>query len=264
MNHSLALNLTEEDAHLARESNRPKEELYRNLRAACESGWDFSSRWLDKSMELTSIQTTRIVPVDLNGLLYYYERALQKGYELNGDSRKTQEYSQLAEQRKKAILAYCWSESEKRFGDYQIDDKLITNVPSAAMMYPLFLGIATDRQARLTARFVKKHLLSDGGVVTTPFNTGQQWDSPNGWAPLQWVAYKGFTDYGHDNLANEIATRWLALNERTFRKTGRMMEKYNVKDQDAPAGGGEYSLQDGFGWTNGVYLKLLQQTTKQD
>jgi alpha,alpha-trehalase len=35
-----------------------------------------------------------------------------------------------------------------------------------------------------------------------------------------------------------------------------MMEKYNVVATDIKAGGGEYPAQDGFGWTNGVYLAL--------
>ncbi|WP_419700042.1 trehalase family glycosidase [Mucilaginibacter sp. NFX135] len=35
------------------------------------------------------------------------------------------------------------------------------------------------------------------------------------------------------------------------------MEKYNVLDTGSKAGGDEYPLQDGFGWTNGVLLNLL-------
>jgi len=35
-----------------------------------------------------------------------------------------------------------------------------------------------------------------------------------------------------------------------------MLEKYNVIDTTLVAGGGEYPTQDGFGWTNGVYLDL--------
>ncbi|MEO6133056.1 MAG: trehalase family glycosidase, partial [Saprospiraceae bacterium] len=86
--------------------------------------------------------------------------------------------------------------------------------------------------------------------------TGQQWDAPNGWAPLQWITYEGLKKYGADTLANEAAQRWLTLNENVFQRTGRMMEKYNVEDLSLDAGGGEYPVQDGFGWTNGVYLAL--------
>ena len=37
------------------------------------------------------------------------------------------------------------------------------------------------------------------------------------------------------------------------------MEKYDVVDINKPGGGGEYTLQDGFGWTNGVFLKLWHE-----
>lgn len=103
---------------------------------------------------------------------------------------------------------------------------------------------------------MKKKLLTKGGIETTTNRTGQQWDKPNGWAPLQWIAYKGLTNYGFQPLANTIRKRWMNLNQRVYHDTGKMMEKYNVIDTDAKAGGGEYSLQDGFGWTNGVYMQF--------
>jgi len=40
--------------------------FYRDLRAACESGWDFSARWLTNPSDLATIRTTHILPVDLN------------------------------------------------------------------------------------------------------------------------------------------------------------------------------------------------------
>ena len=93
-------------------------------------------------------------------------------------------------------------------------------------------------------------------MVTTLRNTGQQWDSPNGWAPLQWVAVKGLENYGLKKEAKDIAGRWVALNEKVYANTGKMMEKYNVVNAAMGAGGGEYKSQDGFGWTNGVYLAM--------
>jgi alpha,alpha-trehalase len=68
-------------------------------------------------------------------------------------------------------------------------------------------------------------------------------------------------NYGHSELAKDIATRWLQLNIRVFKKTGKLLEKYNVVDTSLTAGGGEYPLQDGFGWTNGVLLKLDEQVS---
>ena len=95
--------------------------------------------------------------------------------------------------------------------------------------------------------------------MTTNEYTGQQWDAPNGWAPLQWITYVGLKNYGADDLAQSGAERWLQLNKKVFERTGRMMEKYNVEDLSLDAGGGEYPVQDGFGWTNGVYLALMKR-----
>ena len=103
---------------------------------------------------------------------------------------------------------------------------------------------------------IENHFLKDGGLISTTIYSGQQWDAPNGWAPLQYMAINGLLNYGYNSLASEIASRWLSLNESVFKATGKMMEKYNVENTNLHAGGGEYPVQDGFGWTNGVYLAL--------
>jgi hypothetical protein len=46
----------------------------------------------------------------------------------------------------------------------------------------------------------------------------------------------------------------LVSNVKSYKNTGKLMEKYNALDIETVAGGGEYPNQDGFGWTNGVYL----------
>ena len=46
-----------------------KSGFYRNIRTACESGWDFSSLWLAKVDDFNTIQTTDILSVDLNSYL---------------------------------------------------------------------------------------------------------------------------------------------------------------------------------------------------
>ncbi|WKX78587.1 trehalase family glycosidase [Zobellia laminariae] len=102
-----------------------------------------------------------------------------------------------------------------------------------------------------------------GGVVTTLKNTGEQWDAPNGWAPLQWMTIVGLENYGHEELANTIAQRWVKLNEKVYANTGKFVEKYNVEDMSLDAGGGEYPVQDGFGWSNGVYLALKAKINKK-
>lgn len=233
-----------------------KTPVFRHLRAAAESGWDFSSRWLTPYGELPTIHTTEIVPVDLNSLLYSLEMEMSRQYAKVGDPQKSTEFLVRAEKRKHAIQRWLWDEQLGLYGDYSLRDQALTGIASLASVYPLYFSLATPAQAERSAHVLQRDFLKDGGFVTTLQATGEQWDFPNGWAPLQWLAITGLRNYGFDGLAGTAAQRWLALNQKVYRNTGRMMEKYNVVDITAPAGGGEYPTQDGFGWTNGVAVAL--------
>ena len=236
--------------------------LYQNLRSACESGWDFSSRWLADPDSLSTIHTTDILPVDLNCLLYNLENTLARLYQLDHKPLISRQYAEKAASRKRAINAIFWDEKDGFYYDYDFRKDSLTHVVSVAAVYPLYFHIADTAQARRVAEKLRKELLRPGGLVTTPNHTGQQWDAPNGWAPLQWMAVCGLENYGETELAKEIATRWMALNKKVYEETGKMMEKYNVEDLNLKAGGGEYPTQDGFGWTNGVYLGLWEKYGK--
>ena len=233
-----------------------KAEVNLNLRSGAESGWDFSSRWFADGKTIGTIQTTDIIPVDLNCLLFALEMNISKAKQVVGVKNLSAFYLQKANKRKAAILKYCWNNETKFFCDYNAVAKSKLNDITAAGLFPLFVKIATPAQAGDVGATTKKHLLKDGGIVTTTQHTGQQWDAPNGWAPLQWISITGLKNYEKNELSKEIATRWMSLNEKVYAATGKMMEKYNVEDLSKEAGGGEYASQDGFGWTNGVYLAL--------
>lgn len=248
-----------EDVELAQHiTDQTPEEVYRHIRAAAESGWDFSSRWFRDGKNMTTIHTTDLVPVDLNCLLYYLEKSLQKAYQLQGDAEKTKYYLDKASQRQAAIQKYCWSESAGFYFDYDWKLQAPKNHFNLAATFPLFFQIATTNQANQAAKLLKDKFLQKAGLLTTLNTTHQQWDAPNGWAPLQWMAYQGLKNYQLDDLAQKIARNWTANCEAYYQKTGKIMEKYNVLTDEVSAQGGEYPNQDGFGWTNGVYLKMEQ------
>ena len=234
---------------------RPSEETWRDLRAAAESGWDFSARWLDNPAKLETIRTTAIVPVDLNSLLYVQEARIAHECAALGDRACGREYTARAETRARAIRRWLWLPREARFADWDMARRKPTHVLSAATLYPLFAGLASRREAAAVAETARARLLAPGGLRTTTYRTGQQWDLPNGWAPLQWIAVDGLRRYGADALAHTVACRFVATVERTYRETGRINEKYDL-EQRRIGGGGEYPTQDGFGWTNGVVRAL--------
>jgi alpha,alpha-trehalase len=237
------------------ESKRPK--LHRDLRSAAESGWDFSSRWFADGKTLATIQTTDIIPVDLNCFLFNLESVLAKAYKMRGDLLKDRYFTQIAQRRKSAINKYCWSTINGWYVDYDYVAKRLSSNLTLAGMAPLFCNVAPVNRIKNIAYMLKRKFFRDGGLVTTLKTTGQQWDAPNGWAPLQWIAVKGLLNYEEVELAEAISKSWINLNVRVYKETGKLMEKYNVVDLSKPAGGGEYPSQDGFGWTNGVLLKLI-------
>ena len=191
--------------------------------------------------------------------MYHLELSIAKSYQLQGDGPKYRFYLTQATLRKKAILKYSWSEKDGWFMDYNWKLKHTTPHQTLAGVFPLDFNIADARQAAKISSALKTKFLKSGGLITTIKRSGQQWDSPNAWAPLQYMAIEGLNKYNYSGLARSIADTWISTNIRVFNSTGKLMEKYNVIDTDVKAGGGEYPLQDGFGWTNGVLLNLLNR-----
>jgi alpha,alpha-trehalase len=237
-----------------------REAFYRDVRATAESGWDFSSRWMRDPPDLTTLETTDLAPVDLNSLLYSAERliaALRRFRGQPGDLEVARRFDAEALGRRRALLAAAYDSAAGFFYDVRWrSGQRVKDRPTLAAATPLYFGLATAEQGRAVAARLERDFLRPGGLVTTLVTTGQQWDAPNGWPPLEWMAIEGVRRYGRADLADTVRSRWLALNRSAYRATGRMMEKYDVVDLRRPAGGGEYPAQDGFGWTNGVALAL--------
>lgn len=252
-----------EDRNYAASSERRPGELFRDIRAACESGWDFSSRWLADRSSLASIRTSEILPVDLNSLLYKLEAVLAVTYKQQGDAGLADFFDARAAQRKELLQTLFFDEAAGLFVDLLQPGLEASGVPSLATAYPLFLEIATVQQAARVADKLQENFLAPGGWLTTLQTSGQQWDKPNGWAPLQWIVFTGLQNYGFTAEADLGATRWVRNNLDVYGRTGRLLEKYDVEQIGALASGGEYVIQDGFGWTNAVLLKFMNHLGMQ-
>jgi alpha,alpha-trehalase len=251
-----------EDVAVAERSGRNKEEMYRNLRAGAESGIDFSNRWFADQKKITTIQVTDFIPVDLNALMVHLEQMIAKARKLNNDEIGANQMLNKISKREIAIDKFCWNKQINYFTDYNFKKQKQSLIPTPAGMYPFCIMKKTsplNNKCGLAISTLKKKLLAAGGVKATENNTGQQWDAPNGWAPLEWMTIWGLERGGQSELARDIAQRWVKLNAAVFERTGKLMEKYNVVDTHLEAGGGEYGGQDGFGWTNGVLLALINK-----
>ncbi|MFW7213741.1 alpha,alpha-trehalase [Enterobacter sp. BNK-22] len=244
--------------------NRPATEIYRDLRSAAASGWDFSSRWMDDPQKLGTIRTTSIVPVDLNALMFKMEKLLARASQESGDAASANKYEALATARQKAIESHLWNDKEGWYADYDLKSKKVRNQLTAATLFPLYVKAAAQDRADKVAAATSSRLLQPGGIATTTVNSGQQWDAPNGWAPLQWVAAEGLQNYGQEKVSMDVTWRFLKNVQHTYDREKKLVEKYDVSTTGTGGGGGEYPLQDGFGWSNGVTLKMLDRVCPKE
>ena len=247
-----------------------KPTLYQDIASAAESGWDFSTRWYNGTGSgkgsMSKMRTRQIVPTDLNSVLFYCEKLLEKFSRLAGSKQKVDEYKNYAEARRVAIEAVLWDERRKMWLDYDRQLKSKQEDFYAASVVPLWAGVHQGDEAREkdVLRTLKRVQVLNfpGGFPTSLFASGQQWDFPNAWPPLQHMLIAGLAQSTSKEVRQEafnFAQKWITTTYKAWATTGHMFEKYNVSVHGAPGGGGEYTIQVGFGWTNGVVLDLLQR-----
>ena len=244
--------------------------MYQDIASAAESGWDFSTRWFNRTGSqqgsLRSTRTRQIIPTDLNSLLYLNEKLLEKFFRLVGNTAKADQYEGFSKARLAAIEAVLWDNKTGLWLDYDRQFKKKRHYFYAASVVPLWAGVHRGNLAR--ERFVLQALKRlkvldyPGGFPTSLSTSGQQWDFPNAWPPLQHMLIEGLALSSSKELQDEafkFAQKWITTNYKAWKSTGHMFEKFNVSVHGAPGGGGEYKIQIGFGWTNGVVLDMLRR-----
>src|SRR5437667_4952896 len=168
-----------------------REAFYRNVKATAESGWDFSSRWMRDPKDLRTLQTTELIPVDLNSLLYHAERtiaALRAFRRRSGDAEVAGRFARAAHERLQALLALAYDPITGFFSDVRLRrGERVMDRPTLAASYVLYFGLADSLQGVRVAARLERDFLKPGGFVTTLIPSGQQWDAPNGWPPLEWL-----------------------------------------------------------------------------
>jgi len=252
-----------------------RSELYCEIASAAESGWDFSSRWLADPQDPRTIQTTRIIPVDLNALLFALEMNIAYFASLLQDSPEeplVEMYTQKARNRRRAFDVLFWDGTLSQWRDVCITQSTVQkgNVfvreGYLSNYVPLYCGIEPPTAADgklLVAKLRSSKLFRRGGFVASIYTTGDQWDGLNVWPPLQSILVEGLMHLfrSHpssdaDTLAAEAASRYLYNMFLGFQTQSCMFEKYHGDDLGRTGTGGEYIPQTGFGWTNGVALWL--------
>ncbi|XP_054842058.1 trehalase-like [Eublepharis macularius] len=245
-----------------------QQNLWAELKGAAESGWDFSSRWflpgpppLPATRQDT--QTSTVVPVDLNAILCRVEQLLASFNKALGNGEKASWFQAAHEYRAAAVRAVLWNDNAGIWLDYNLVRQRHNQAFYPSNLTPLWAECSMEADvAKRALHYLKEtHALSyTNGIPTSLAHTGEQWDLPNAWAPLQYMVIAGLakssSPQAHD-LAFTLAQNWVRTNLAVYEKYHAMFEKYDVEGDGKPGSGGEYEVQVGFGWTNGVILQLL-------
>ncbi|KAL5244702.1 hypothetical protein ACI65C_012112 [Semiaphis heraclei] len=259
------------------ENKDDKQEFYTEIKSAAETGWDFSSRWFitydgsDRG-NLSDIKTKFIVPVDLNSILQTNAMCLSQWYSKMGDTAKAEKYRVISEKLLNGIQEVMWRPDLGAWFDWDTLNNKSREYFFVSNIVPLWTesynmpkkSVASSVLGYLRDRHIIEadYSVKFNGTPTSLYNSTQQWDFPNAWPPLQAFIILGL-DKTDQKLAQQVAFKlaevWLRSNYKSFAEKSMMFEKYDVLNSGETGGGGEYTPQTGFGWTNGVVFEFLNR-----
>ncbi|KAM0671413.1 trehalase [Ordospora colligata] len=270
--------LTQENNREDRGTRRTESETYTDIKSASESGWDFSSRWLKDKSDPASIRTSKRIPVDLNAIMYANELIISKLFEITQgtDSSEAARFKEMSTRRLKAINSVLWNSEEGVWNDYDIEDKMHTSTGFyASNLIPMCYGINPPADADTTVydildKFAHEIFGNEGGMpVSGPAykNSPLQWDYPNVWPPLVHIMTFFLERIDEREMALHMARALLrnisiSTSFQDERKRG-IFEKYDCTRVGEPGGKGEYTLQRGFGWTNGAAIHFIEHFSSE-
>jgi alpha,alpha-trehalase len=236
--------------------------FYKGDRSMRESGFDPSDRFGKFNVDIIHYN-----PVCLNSLLYLMESQTAEILRLLDRPADAAIWDQRAQERAGRINQLMWDEQAGLYFDYEFVHHHLRHYPFLTTFYPLWAGFATKDQA---AAVVKNLAMFErpGGFETSINASGNQWDSPFGWAPIEMIAVEGLRRYGYNAEANRISREWLSLVLEQYQQSGIIVEKYDVVRRTSRVSGeihfGYSSNEAGFGWTNGVFTRLLDQMPPEE
>uniref|UniRef100_A0AC34G327 Trehalase n=1 Tax=Panagrolaimus sp. ES5 TaxID=591445 RepID=A0AC34G327_9BILA len=258
-----------QDVSVAENSKNPKkQQIYRDIASAAESGFDFTTRWFADKKNMETIETSNIIPVDLNAFIYWNIYGLKFFYKnVFHDKDKMEKYSKLLKEHKKAFDAVFYNETFGIWFDYNLRTKNHNTEFYASLITPLFVGMTDVEDINVPLRVFRFFNRSgafnyDGGIPASMISdSGHQWDFPNAWGNQNHMIVESFRKSRFpilQDFAFELAQKWVKSNYEVFNATGYMWEKYDIcKEPPCPGEGGEYVVQKGFGLSNGAILDLL-------
>lgn len=236
--------------------------FYKGDRSMRESGFDPSNRFGPFNLDIIHYD-----PVGLNSLLYLMEIQTAEIEQILNRPSQSALWRKRATERAERANRLLWDSQAGLYFDYNFVTQRRRHYPFLTTFYPLWAGIASREQA---ARIVRNLPLFErpGGLQTSTHQSGNQWDAPFGWAPLELIAVQGLRRYGYNAEANRISMHFLSLVRDEYRKHGTIVEKYDVVNRTSNVSGdihyGYHSNEAGFGWTNAAFTVLYDTLPAKD
>jgi len=225
--------------------------FYTGDRSMRESGFDPSGRFGPFSVDVIHYN-----PVCLNSLLYLMEQQTAEIFAILSRKGDASVWRKRAQERASRINQSMWNSEDGLYYDYDFIHGRIRRYPYLTSFYPLWAGIASKEQAERVAQKIRL-FEQPGGLQTSTTRTGDQWDAPLGWAPLQWIAIE----------ALRISENYLSMIQQEFARSGNIEEKYDVVRRSADVSRtlryGYHTNEAGFGWTNAVFTRLLDELPEE-
>ncbi len=250
-----------EDVQFAENINRTKKDYWLSMRAACESGWFLSSRWLKDIQKSESVEASNLLPVDLNSLLLHLEVTLRNIYRSKGETQKVLFYAERILNREVKMDFLFWNKELAFYCDYDIEKKQASKKLTLAGVFPLlfkdrYRAIDPERVQNMVEA-LKSHLLFEGGARNTTLTAAQPfWDAPYGSAPLQWALITALENYGYHSMAEKIALDWVNLSLDVYSQIGRLLNHYDVVNTTLRYDFNTQSPTD-MACSNGLFLYLV-------
>lgn len=208
------------------------ESLYRSLATGAESGWDFTVRWFrDPHSNLTSIAAADVIPIDLNVIMYRNEKILEKLHSNYGSTIKSAYYGTRAKLRNKGIKDYLdeWSDYDLAQNKSMSAKHLLMSSDLAGLW---FGGLDHDNVTDIEEMIAKHQKLLfgyPGGIPNNEIVSGEQWDFPNVWAPIQYHFITIFEELAKldskwEFKAQELAQKFVNTSFCGYQNYGKAIE----------------------------------------
>jgi alpha,alpha-trehalase len=236
--------------------------FYKGDRSMRESGFDPSDRFGKFNVDVIHYD-----PVCLNSLLYLMETQAAEILRILGRAADAGPWEQRAKDRAERINRLNWDGQAGLYLDYDFVHRRLRQYPFLTTFYPLWAGIASREQAAAVVRNLPL-FERPGGLQTSTNVSGNQWDAPFAWAPLQLIAVEGLRRFGYTAEADRIAREFLSLVKEDYERRGFIVEKYDAVRRSTEVSGdirfGYRSNEAGFGWTNAVFTALLDELPAEE